>query len=218
MKFSAVLFDLDGTLLDTLTDLAEAANAALAARGYPLHPVAAYREFVGDGVEMLARRILPVARTAPEEVAALVADFRGQYAGNWHNATRSYDGINEMLDVIAARGLPMLVLSNKPDDFTRLMVDHYFARWQFAAVAGVREGMKPKPDPAAALAMVRALGAAPAEVLYLGDTGTDMKTAAAAGMFPAGALWGFRPREELLRDGARILVEHPRAVGMLLNG
>lgn len=217
MKFSAVLFDLDGTLLDTLTDLAEAANAALTARGCPPHPVAAYRDFVGDGVEMLARRILPVDRSAPDEVTALVADFRAQYAKNWHSATRPYAGISELLDFFVARNLPMLVLSNKPDDFTRLMVAHFFACWPFAAVAGVRAGVVPKPDPAAALAMARDLGVAPGEVLYLGDTGTDMKTAAAAGMYPVGVLWGFRPREELLRDGARILVDQPRAVGMLLN-
>lgn len=218
MKFRAVLFDLDGTLLDTLADIAEAANEALAAVGCPLHPVDDYRYFVGDGLATLAQRILPVDKRRPDLQAAVVAGFRANYEKNWRNHTRPYAGIAALLDLLTARGLPMLVLSNKPDDFTRDMVTHYFSNWQFAAVAGMREGMAPKPDPAGALAMARQLQVAEKEILYLGDTGTDMKTAGAAGMFPVGALWGFRTREELLRDGARILVDQPRAVGMLLNG
>lgn len=204
-----MVFDLDGTLLDTLDDIADAANAALEELGHPTHPTAAYRYFVGEGMEMLIRRILPEAARAPEEITAGVEVLRRQYDRRWDHKTRPYAGVPELLDALAARGLPLAVLSNKPDDFTRLTVGRLLARWDFAAVHGMRPDTPRKPDPAGALAVARALGLPPARFLYLGDTATDMQTATAAGMKALGATWGFRPADELLAAGADALVDRP---------
>ncbi|HAH06996.1 MAG TPA: HAD family hydrolase [Elusimicrobia bacterium] len=205
MKRRAVLFDLDGTLLDTLDDIADSMNAALAVLGQPVHPVEAYRFFVGDGVETLARRTVA---SGPSDEAAEA--FRAEYARRWDKKTRPYDGIPELLDALAGRGVGMAVLSNKPDDFTRMAVERYFPGAAFSAVRGMRPGGPKKPDPAAALDIAGGAGLEPAEFVYLGDTDTDMRTARAAGMHPVGALWGFRPAKELLDNGAQELLSAPR--------
>jgi phosphoglycolate phosphatase len=209
MPYRAVLFDLDGTLLDTLEDLADAANAMLREAGYPEHPVEAYRYFVGEGVSTLIRRAVPDSARAPEVLAECERVYRANYARTWNVKTRPYDGVPEMLDALAERGLEPAVLSNKPDDATRRCVAEFLDRWEWAVVRGHRDGVPHKPDPAAALEIARRLDLPPSDVLYLGDTGIDMRTAVAAGMFPVGALWGFREAEELTEHGARALIEEP---------
>ena len=197
--FRAVIFDLDGTLLDTLEDLADSMNASLAGLGYPTHSVDEYRYFVGDGVETLARRALPTG-VEPQAIAAAVAGMRTQYSSRWCAKTRPYDGVPELLDGLTQRGIPFAVLSNKVHDFSLLCVQRLLGRWQFAAVQGVEEGIAKKPDPAGGLAIAKRLGVTPPQVCYVGDTNTDMATAVAAGFFPVGACWGFRtPDETLLR-------------------
>lgn len=212
----AILFDLDGTLLDTLDDLADAMNHVLAACGCPVHPVGAYRYFVGDGMRRLVERALPADRRDDETVHATMAAMRERYGRHWADKTRPYAGVAEMLDALAARGLLLAVFSNKPHEFTRLAVDLFLSRWSFTEVAGAKPDVPVKPDPTGALAVAETLHVAPADFLYLGDTGTDMRTAVAAGMFPVGALWGFRDRAELLEHGARRLVETPAQVLDLL--
>ena len=214
----AILFDLDGTLLDTLADIAESTNSALRGLGLPEHPHAAYKRFVGDGVETLVRRVLPADRLDPTTIAACVTGMRSEYGRRWDATTRPYDGIPELLDGLTARGLPLAVLSNKPDEFTKLCVQRILPRWRFAVVLGQRANTPKKPDPAGALEICRLLNLKPSEFLYLGDTDTDMQTAVAAGMFPVGALWGFRPADELLAHGARALAEKPADVLAMLGG
>jgi phosphoglycolate phosphatase len=215
--YKAVLFDLDGTLLDTIDDLADAMNQAMAACGYPVHSAEECKLFVGDGVRNFATRAMPANRRSDEAaVARVTALYRQAYAKNWDHKTRPYDGIPQLLDELAARGLTLMVYSNKPDDFTHLTVRKLLPRWNFSAVIGHREGYHHKPDPTAALEALAQLGIAPAEVLYVGDTGTDMKTAVAAGMFSAGALWGFRDAAELTANGAKALVAHPMELLKLL--
>jgi len=209
MRFRAVLFDLDGTLLDTLEDLADAMNEALAQMNLPPHPVAAYRHFVGDGVVNLARRALGPERSDSPTVQDCVARMRDAYSRCWDRKTCPYDGVPELLDELSRRGLPLAVLSNKPDDFTRLCVERLLPRWRFAAVQGVTDHVPPKPDPAGVARVVERLGVPPETFLYLGDTATDMRTAGAAGMFAVGALWGFRDAEELRGAGAAALIERP---------
>ena len=209
MKVSAVLFDLDGTLLDTLGDIAASMNAVLSGKGYPAHPAQLYRKFIGDGIETLVRRALPAGSADADLVAALRGMMRDEYSRRWADTTRPYPGVEALLDGLAARGTPMAVLSNKPDEFTKKMCDHYFKRWRFPIVIGESPALPKKPDPAAALHIARTLNRAPSEFIYLGDSGTDMATAAAAGMYPAGALWGFRDAGELLANGARALLERP---------
>ncbi|MSR84016.1 MAG: HAD family hydrolase [Candidatus Latescibacteria bacterium] len=217
MILSAVIFDLDGTLLDSLEDLAESMNQALESLGFPSHPVPAYQYFVGDGMEVLARRVLPEAACDADTLARTVAAMRQVYGRRWDLKTRPYVGVPEMLAQLQARGLRRAVLSNKPDDFTRLTVERLLAPHVFDLVQGVGPGTPPKPDPAGALGVATRLGVEPAACLYLGDTATDMLTACRAGMYAVGALWGFRTRAELVENGARAVVERPAEMLALLE-
>jgi phosphoglycolate phosphatase len=218
MTYKAALFDLDGTLLDTLDDLGDSMNAVLSARGYPTHPIRAFTEFVGDGVQNLVRRALPPDAGSNEAlVAEMTPLMRAEYARRWKDKTRPYDGIPEMLEALSERGLRLAVLSNKPHPATVEVVDHFFPRGRFEAVFGARPDVPIKPDAGAALDVARRLGIPPGEFLYLGDTNTDMQTATAAGMYAVGALWGFREAAELLESGARVLINHPRDFLSLLD-
>lgn len=209
-RFSGVIFDLDGTLLDSLADLAESMNAVLNSLGVPPHAVEAYRYFVGDGIEKLAARVLPVQNREAENVARCVAGMRREYGRRWHEKSRPYPGIEELLASLAARRVRMAILSNKPHDFTREIVAHFFARHSFALVLGAQEDLPVKPDPRGALRIATALALAPDDLLYLGDTDTDMRTATAAGMHAVGVLWGFRSAKELAASGACLTISHPR--------
>jgi len=217
VRFDAVLFDLDGTLLDTLEDIADAANRVLTRHHYPAHPLDAYRYFVGEGVRVLVWRLLPQDARSEETVDVMHAEFREEYSRNWNAKTKPYEGVPEMLDGLVDRGLKIAVLSNKPDDFTRKCVDELLPRWAFDAVLGHRDGIPPKPDPTGALQVARDLRVSPGRILFLGDSSIDMETALAAGMSPAGVLWGFRDREELERSGARAVIGAPRDVFALLE-
>jgi phosphoglycolate phosphatase len=212
MRFRGVLFDLDGTLLNTLDDLADSMNAVLSARGLPAHPVDAYRHFVGEGASLLVTRALPEEMRDENTVAAVQAEFLDIYAAGWKVKTRPYDGVPQLLAELAARGVPMAVLSNKPDEATRDCIGHFFPRVPFAAVRGQVPGMPRKPDPAGALLIAKEMHLDPAKILYAGDSSTDMRCAVAAGMFPLGVLWGFRSREELLAHGARALATRPEEI------
>ena len=217
MKFKAVLFDLDGTLLDTIEDLADSMNAALERLGFPTHSVQAYKYFVGDGVKELALRALPESHRDEATVTRCIAAMREEYGQRWAVKTHAYPGIPELLDALARIGMKTAVLSNKPDDTTKMVVAKLLPWWRFDLVMGQRASVPRKPDPTAALAIAKSLEIAPGEFLYLGDTSTDMKTAVAAGMFPVGALWGFRTADELKASGARVLLERPADLLGLLS-
>ena len=217
MDYQAVLFDLDGTLLDTIEDLAEAMNVALAALNCPPRTVDECRFFVGDGVESFARRSLPPERRDAQSVRGCVERMQADYTTRWTAKTRPYDGVGELLNGLSDRGLATAVLSNKPDEFTRKMVGHFLPEGRFRMVLGAREGVPKKPDPSAAIEIASQLAIAPSSFLYLGDTDTDMRTAIAAGMFAVGATWGFRPREELTANGARMLIDRPEQLLTLVR-
>lgn len=218
MKYKAIIFDLDGTLLDTLEDLAAAGNRVLAGAGLPVHPVERYRYFVGDGLQTLIERIIPADWREAGRLAELVTAFREDYGRNWQVRTRVYDGIPALLTALQTAGVILNVLSNKPHDFTGLCVNRFLGRWHFRVVLGQQPGMARKPDPGGALRIAGKIGLPPAEILYLGDTATDMRTAVAAGMHPLGALWGFRTAEELLANGAAELAARPAAVLDIVQG
>jgi phosphoglycolate phosphatase len=213
----AAIFDLDGTLLDTLADLGESMNEALGELGLPEHPLSAYRRFVGDGVTKLARRALPPERRDDETIARCIAGMRRIYGGRWDRKTVPYPGIPTLLERLAERGIALAVLSNKPDDMCRTVIARYFPATEFRAVVGARANVAHKPDPVSALEIARGLALAPREILYVGDTDTDMRTAVAAGMLPVGALWGFRDADELRASGASRLAKTPLDVIDLLS-
>lgn len=205
----AVLFDLDGTLLDTLDDLADAMNAALATVGCDPHPVAAYRRFVGDGIHNAARRALPEDRRDDATVDAVVAQMRVEYHLRQTNKTRPYHGIRELLDELTRLGVPRCVFSNKPDSATQQVVAQLLGGWTFHPIRGARDDTPLKPAPDGALAVAAELGLPAHEVIYVGDTNTDMQCAVAAGMIPIGAAWGFRDADELLAGGAVAVIDWP---------
>jgi len=209
MNFQAVLFDLDGTLLDTLEDLADSMNAALVDLSFPAHPIDAYRFFVGDGMDMLVRRVLPESARDTNTCARLKAAMEDEYSKRWNAKSRPYPGVPELLDALTQRELPMVILSNKPEAFTLKAVAELLPQWHFVIVRGARPEVATKPDPTAAIEIARTLNIAPADFLYLGDTNTDMQTANGAGMYALGAAWGFRPGEELIQSGARRLLQTP---------
>ena len=210
----AVLFDLDGTLADTLADLANATNWALVQFGFPTHPVESYRFKVGDGARELCARALPAGK--PRLVDDVVRLMRQHYDQHCFDRTKLYPGIPGLVSKLTQRDYKLAVLSNKPDDFTKRMVAHYFKSSPFAAVRGQLPNVPLKPDPTAALQIAQELGIPPAHWLYLGDTNTDMRTARAAGMHPVGVLWGFRDRDELVETGAEHVVTKPDEVLRLL--
>ena len=213
IRFRAAIFDLDGTLVDTLHDIAASMNAVLASRGLPVHDTAAYRLFVGDGMETLVRRVLPDELAGdPALVAGCLADMRREYRRRCYNTSRPYRGIPEMLAALAAKGARLAVLSNKPQDFTAEMVERYFRDVPFLTIRGLRDGTPKKPNPAGALLIAREAGLPPDAFFYLGDTATDMATALDAGMYPAGAAWGFRGERELIESGAAAVLHHPGEV------
>jgi phosphoglycolate phosphatase len=207
--FKAVLFDLDGTLLDTLADIADCSNAVLRGQGHPAHPLAAYRQFVGDGIEQLARRVLPETHRTPAAIATCAAEILAAFLRHGARTAKPYEGIPELLDRLSGLGLRLAILSNKAEAPARLMVTQLLHRWPFVLVRGAREGVPKKPDPTAALAIATRLKIPPHQFLYLGDTAIDMQTARSAGMFGLGVLWGFRAAPELIAGGARMLVRHP---------
>ena len=204
--YKAVLFDLDGTLTDTLVDIADAMNRALRLHGLPEWPEEAYRYLVGNGAKVLSERCV---RERQELSAAVRQTYQAYYETHNLVQTKPYEGVPEMLQALVDRGIRLAVFSNKPDADTKAVVRHFFPEIPFAAVRGQVEGVPVKPDPTGALAVADEMGLAPGDFLYLGDTAVDMECALAAGMHPVGALWGFRTEEELRQSGAEHLARQP---------
>lgn len=209
MKHKAVIFDLDGTLLDTIEDLADSMNNVLTRYNFPTHTVDEYKYFVGEGVDELIRKSLPENQRSDEMIKRCVVEMREEYSKLWYNKTRPYDGINELLYNLTKRNVKMAVLSNKIDHFTKMMVKKLLPDWNFQIVLGSRPNVPNKPDPTSAIEIANSFGVPPHEFIYLGDTSIDMETANNAGMYPIGALWGFRTAKELKDSGAKALIEKP---------
>lgn len=209
----AVLFDLDGTLTNTLDDIADAMNRSLRLHGLPEWPVDAYRYLVGDGAKKLAERAV---RGCRELALSVQREYQAYYQEHTRVKTKPYDGVPEMLRALQDRGIPLAVFSNKPDADTKNVVAYYFPEIRWTVVRGQVEGVPVKPDPAGALAVAEALGASPDDVLYVGDTSTDMQCALNAGMHPVGVLWGFRMEAELRENGAEKLAAQPEDVLTML--
>jgi phosphoglycolate phosphatase len=217
MQMTAVIFDLDGTLLDTLEDIAVSANSVLRSLDYEGHSVAAFRSFIGSGVDVLFERALPAAAAADRRLIDLAVErFRVVYADGWHINSRPYAGIAALLDKLCERDVALAVLSNKPHEFAVQCVAHLLGDWHFEIVLGHDAALPAKPDPQGALRIAATLGIEPAAIRFVGDSGIDMETARAAGMQGVGVTWGFQPESELRRSGATWLIDRPEQLLELL--
>lgn len=210
--FQAVIFDLDGTLLDTLEDIGDSVNRMLAEYGFPGHTLDDYRRFIGNGIRMLVTRALPMADRTDETIRRCVRRAREIYWENWNRKTQPYEGIINLLERLEILGVPKAVLSNKLHDFTVRYVKAYFPDISFFTVMGQNDQFPIKPDPAAALEIARRAGLPPHAFLFVGDSTVDVKTANAAGMHPVGVSWGFKGPAKLTDFGCRTLVYYPSEI------
>ncbi|MGZ0163058.1 MAG: HAD family hydrolase [Planctomycetales bacterium] len=215
-RFKAVIFDLDGTLLDTLADIGNAANDVLAERGHPTHNLEAYRHFIGDGVATLFQRILPEGLPTPKLIFECVSEFAVSYGRRWNENSQLYPGIADLLDELVRQNVPIAILSNKPHDFVGVCVAEFLSAWPFDPVLGQREGIPRKPDPAGVMEVAESLKVAPEECVYVGDSSVDMLTAKNSGAFAVGVAWGFRPVDELVEYGASRILDSPSDLVELL--
>lgn len=212
MKTQALIFDLDGTLLDTIHDIGGCANTVLASFGYPAHSIERYKELVGDGISNLARKVLPPGNNGPEYVERFVGAYRKLYAETWRESSKPYDGIPETLRALAEKNIKLSVLSNKRDDFTKLCVSSFFPDITFAEVRGERAGVPIKPHPQAALLIAESCGVSPDTCVFVGDSEIDILTAKEAGMRSIGVAWGFRSRGVLEAAGANFIIDSPMSI------
>ncbi|MBC8478834.1 MAG: HAD family hydrolase [FCB group bacterium] len=205
----AIIFDLDGTLLDTIEDLADSVNTALKTQGFPIHDVEKYYSFVGNGINILVQRALPEQHCDNQTISNSVKMIREIYSEQWKNKTRPFPGIQSMLDDLYDQDIPLAVFSNKPDEFTQVMVQEFFPEIEFEAVLGQSAVIPAKPDPAGALMICEQIRMLPESFLFVGDSDVDMITAANAGMIPIGVSWGFRSTQELKDNGAYAVIDQP---------
>jgi len=212
-----VIFDLDGTLLNTLQDLADCNNYILRKNNYPEHPMDSFRYFVGDGIRKLIERTIPESERTPEKIDKIMADFISYY--HIHNAdkTAPYKGIVPLLTELNRKNILIAVASNKAHEIMSPLMEHYFPGIHFAAALGNRKGVPTKPDPAIVKEILQFTGISETQTLYVGDTSVDMKTATAAGIRKIGVLWGFRTKEELVSAGADHLIEKPEEILKIID-
>lgn len=211
----AVIFDLDGTLLNTLGDLRAATNHALEVRGLPPHSMEEIRQFIGNGIRLLICRAMPEG-TPEAEIDAALDDFKAYYAAHIHDRTVPYDGIPQLLTALRKHGIKVAVLSNKIDSASQQLIEYFFPG-KTDVVFGEHVGVPRKPDPTSCRMVMQQLGVQPEQVLYVGDSGTDMQTAKNAGLYAVGVTWGFRSKEVLLENGADVLVHRPEQILQILD-
>lgn len=210
MQYKAAIFDLDGTLIDSLEDLAQSANAMLESYGFPTHEIDPYRYFVGNGSRKLIERCLPKEKGAnPAFVTEALERYKAIYAEHTQDKTHVYDGIMDMLERLQAMNIPLGICTNKHQSAAEEIVGSMFPAGMFRTVMGDSKGLPRKPDPKKVLMMAADYGVKPEEVAYFGDTSVDMDTAVRGNFLPVGVLWGFRTKDELIEHGAKVLLEKP---------
>ena len=212
----AVLFDLDGTLLNTIDGIALAMNTVLEKHNFPLHSVEEYKKLVGKGVPNLVKKSCP-SQTSVETLSQCLKEMETEYERSWQQRTFPYDGVLEMIEALHEKKIILSILSNKPDELTRTNVMALLPFKLFSDVRGAVPDVPVKPAPDGALDISRQVGIAPENWLYLGDTDTDMQTARAAGMYPVGAAWGFRDIKELMENGAETVIKRPTELVALIE-
>jgi len=215
-KVEGIIFDLDGTLVDSIEDISDAANLMLRSNGYGIHKVEDYLNWIGNGAARLIEAALPPG-LSNDLLDKLVKEFKSNYRNNIHEKTRIYDGIPELLDFLNQSGLVLSILSNKPDELTREVVNWYLSGWTFNTVYGQREGIPRKPDPAAAIEISGLMDIEAEKILFVGDSKNDMVTARAGGFIPVGVSWGYGSGEGLLEGGAEFVIHQPDALKELIT-
>ncbi|WP_136480810.1 HAD family hydrolase [Cognatitamlana onchidii] len=215
MTYKAVIFDLDGTLVNSIEDIADAMNTVLKGYNYPTHDYKTYKNFVGSGVKSLVIKALPEAHSHEEQINKCHKAMMTVYKDQCTQKTKPYEGIKDLLEELRIRELKMSVLSNKADALTKKVVASIFPDY-FNPVLGLKIEAHKKPNPIAALEICNTLGISPEEAIYVGDTGIDIQTAKNANMLAVGVPWGFRDREELLECGADLILEQPKDLLKLL--
>jgi phosphoglycolate phosphatase len=208
-KYRAIIFDLDGTLVNSIPDIADSMNVVLSGYGYPQYTHNQYKYFVGNGIRRLVERCVPPEYLTPENEENIYRTMVEVYGNNCINKTRVYKGIYELLDGLSSKGIKKAILSNKTDSITQKICGRLFENNCFDIILGATDSFPKKPNPESALFVAERLSVSPDEVFYMGDTSIDMETACAAGFFPAGVSWGFRPAEELTAFGAKFIVNNP---------
>jgi len=211
-----IIFDLDGTLLDTIEDLANSVNHALKAFNFPVHPVEAYRFFVGNGVNKLLERAIPEDKRNADFISMVKHEFIKHYFVHAEEFTKPYPGIAELITKLAAEGYQLAVASNKVHDATVQLVKRYFPTIHFTAIFGQRDGFPAKPNPGILEEIISIAGVDKSEVLYVGDSGVDVATATNAKVAFTGVLWGFRPQKELEELGAVSFVQNTEELYSLI--
>lgn len=209
MKYTTVIFDLDGTLLNTIEDIADSINCALEKNGFSTHSVAQYKLFIGEGIETLVRKATGLLSGSDEIVGKCLADAKEEYHRRWNNKSHIYDGVANMLDELDRLGVMVCVLSNKPHDFTVLAQKEYFSKWNFGYFNGARDEVPHKPDSAGALEIADLIGVSADECVFVGDSAIDINTAINAGMLPVGVSWGFSRVESIIEAGAKKVLNEP---------
>jgi phosphoglycolate phosphatase len=217
MNYNGIIFDLDGTLADTLADIANSMNRVLQERGYPVHPVEDYKYLIGRGLENLVAGSLPIESRLPSIITACLASLIEDYRDNCLVNTHLYEGIESLLFRLQDMGLKLAVFSNKADDLTQIIVQSLMPGIRFGKIVGARPDYPKKPDPSGARLISDYLKITPEQMIYLGDSDVDMLTARGAGMLAVGVLWGFRTKEELLLNGADHLLSDPFELIALLE-
>lgn len=217
MGYEAVIFDLDGTLLDTLEDLGDATNTVLARFGFPMHTIASYRRMVGWGIRVLVTKALPEASRDEQIVERMTGEVDAYLRENPVTKTHPYPGIPELLTRLESAGVKMGIVTNKPDALTQLVVERLLGSHRFVGVHGQRSDLPRKPDPTTTLALCGRMGSTPAATIFLGDSEVDMQTARAAGMAAIGAEWGFRSAEVLHEAGADRIISAPGELFTLID-
>lgn len=210
MKYKAAIFDLDGTLIDSLADLADSANDTLSSFGFPLHTLEEYRYFVGNGPRKLMERCLPRKQATDGAIVdEALKRYNACYKNHLFHKTKPYEGILPMLEALRKRNIPLGICTNKQQFASVALVEKMFPKGMFRENLGDLAGTPRKPDPTKVLQIAKIFGVQPKEVAYLGDSSTDMETAHNAGFLAIGVSWGFRPEQELLESGAQLILHHP---------
>lgn len=210
--FKGVIFDLDGTLLNTLHDLSDSVNIALAAKGYPQHEYETYKKKIGKGMRSLIKVSLPANAREEEEISDVVKIFSEAYAKNYMNKTAPYEHITEILQALNEKGIKIGVNTNKKMEYAKNLIGKFFPDIPFFGVLGEQEGIPNKPNPTSALKIAEMMELRPEEIIYFGDSGIDIQTGKNAGMAAAGVLWGFRDKDEFIENGADHIIKEPKEI------